>query len=105
MRKSVVFLSRQNEPTIFLHIDKQFFRLKKSPDLINNSDGLLNSLLEWYERNNHFGGQSDLKSGKSLRGLEEGIPCEGDFMIHWKGKGFKTILDILLVRFFSYGKA
>lgn len=73
-----------------------FSRINFSPVLKSNPQ-LTNSFIENYARMNHLGGQNDPKHGKSLRGLEEHWPCEGEFLLNWKGKGFKTILDVLLV--------
>lgn len=55
--------------------------------------------IEWYERSNHVGGQDDQKQGKSLRCLEEFWLSEGDPYLTWKGRGFKTILDVLMNRY------
>ncbi|XP_046966516.1 spermine oxidase-like isoform X1 [Vanessa cardui] len=66
--------------------------LKKDPSLSQ-------SFVEWYEKNNHVGGQIDPKQGKSLKGLEVFSNCEGEFMLNWKGRGYKTILDILLNKY------
>ncbi|KAL0820934.1 hypothetical protein ABMA28_005591 [Loxostege sticticalis] len=52
--------------------------------------------IEWYERDNHVGGQDDPKKGKSINGLHEHKICNGEFWLNWKGKGYKTILDVLL---------
>ncbi|XP_034833469.1 spermine oxidase-like isoform X1 [Maniola hyperantus] len=60
---------------------------------------LKQSFIEWYEKNNHLGGQSDPKMGKSLKGLEEWWVCEGDFFLNWKGKGYTTFLDLLLNKY------
>lgn len=43
-----------------------------------------------------MGGEKDPKTGKSLKGLEEFWNSEGDPMLNWKGKGYATILDVLL---------
>ncbi|XP_039758714.1 spermine oxidase-like isoform X1 [Pararge aegeria] len=72
--------------------------IKTNPDLQFDEE-LVKSLAEWYERNNHLGGQGDPKMGKSLKGLEEWWVCEGEPFINWKGKGYKTVLDILLNRY------
>ncbi|GBP11645.1 hypothetical protein EVAR_73269_1, partial [Eumeta japonica] len=66
-------------------------------DVLNEEPSLKNSFVEWFERYNHVNGQKDIKTGKSLRGLEEFTPWA--FMMNWKGKGYKTILDILLKRY------
>lgn len=58
---------------------------------------LSQSFLEWFEKNNHVGGQNDPRTGKSLKGLEENWGCEGEFMLNWKGRGYRTMLDMLLV--------
>ncbi|XP_034833470.1 spermine oxidase-like isoform X2 [Maniola hyperantus] len=60
---------------------------------------LAQSIVEWYERNYHLGGQSDPKMGKSLKGLEEWWPCEGESFLNWKGKGYRTFLDLLLNKY------
>lgn len=70
----------------------------KSHPALQNDPKLVQSLVEAYEKNNHVGGQSDPKTAKSLKGLEEWWVCEGEFFINWKGKGYKTVLDLLLVR-------
>lgn len=67
-------------------------KLKRDPILVQ-------SFIEWFERNSHVGGQSDPSKGKSLKGLEENWGCEGEFMLNWKGRGFKTILDVLLNKY------
>ena len=72
------------------------FRPKVDPNL-KRDPILVQSFIEWFERNSHAGGQSDPLKGKSLKGLEESWQCEGEFMLNWKGRGFKTILDVLLV--------
>ncbi|XP_048484467.1 lysine-specific histone demethylase 1A-like [Plutella xylostella] len=53
---------------------------------------LSTSFAEWFERCNHAGGER----GKSLRGLHESWGCEGEFMLNWKGRGYATVLDVLL---------
>ncbi|XP_012548870.1 spermine oxidase [Bombyx mori] len=60
---------------------------------------LTRSLLEVYERNNHLGGQDDPQHGKSLKGLDEHWPCEGEFLLNWRGRGYKTLLDVLLNKY------
>ncbi|XP_028169700.1 probable polyamine oxidase 5 isoform X1 [Ostrinia furnacalis] len=55
--------------------------------------------IEWYKRDNHLGGQVDPKEGKSLRNLVENETCRGEFWLNWKGKGYKTILDVLLKKY------
>ncbi|KAG7300401.1 hypothetical protein JYU34_016007 [Plutella xylostella] len=50
------------------------------------------SFAEWFERSNHAGGAR----GKSLRGLDESWGCEGEFMLNWKGRGYATVLDVML---------
>ncbi|KAJ2949589.1 hypothetical protein O0L34_g15509 [Tuta absoluta] len=71
--------------------------VKTNQDLAANP--ITNAVVEWYERNSHVGGQTDPRKGKSLKGLEECWNCEGEFMLHWKGRGYKTILDVLLNRY------
>ncbi|CAH0725070.1 unnamed protein product, partial [Brenthis ino] len=71
---------------------------KTNPDL-KKDPTLVQSFIEWFERNSHVGGQSDPLKGKSLKGLEECWGCEGEFMLNWKGKGFKTIFDVLLNKY------
>nr|XP_021201085.2 peroxisomal N(1)-acetyl-spermine/spermidine oxidase [Helicoverpa armigera]XP_021201087.2 peroxisomal N(1)-acetyl-spermine/spermidine oxidase [Helicoverpa armigera]XP_021201088.2 peroxisomal N(1)-acetyl-spermine/spermidine oxidase [Helicoverpa armigera] len=66
--------------------------LKKNPELSR-------SFIEWYERNNHLGGQDDPKTGKSLRGLVEFWNSDGDPFLNWKGRGYKTILDVLMNKY------
>ncbi|CAH2049553.1 unnamed protein product, partial [Iphiclides podalirius] len=66
--------------------------LKKEPQLSKY-------FVEWFEKNSHVGGQTDPREGKSLRGLEECWGCEGEFMLNWKGRGYKTILDVLLNKY------
>lgn len=66
--------------------------LKKDPELAQ-------LFIEWFEHENHVGGQDDPKKGKSLKGLEEFHSCEGDFLLNWKGRGFRTILDVLLNKY------
>lgn len=63
--------------------------LSKDPHLVNG-------VVEWYERNNHVGGQNNPRTGKSLKGIEEHWPCEGGTYMNWKGRGYKTVLDVLL---------
>ncbi|KPJ20122.1 Spermine oxidase [Papilio machaon] len=72
--------------------------LKKEPQLAK-------SFVDWFEKNNHLGGQADPRQGKSLKGLEECWGCEGEFMLNWKGKGFKTLLDVLLNKYPDPSKA
>lgn len=62
--------------------------LKQDPELSS-------SFIEWFERNNHLGGQDDPKQGKSLKVLSEFWESEGDPFLNWKGKGYKIILDVL----------
>ncbi|CAB3244120.1 unnamed protein product [Arctia plantaginis] len=66
--------------------------LKKDPKLSR-------SFVEFYERDNHLGGQDDPKKGKSLRGVIEWWNSYKDVMLNWKGKGFKTILEILMNKY------
>ncbi|XP_075979918.1 spermine oxidase-like isoform X2 [Anticarsia gemmatalis] len=66
--------------------------LKKDPKLSR-------SFVEWFERNSHLGGQDDEKTGKSLRGLIEFWNSDGEFMLNWKGRGYKTILDVLMNKY------
>ncbi|CAH0757949.1 unnamed protein product [Diatraea saccharalis] len=69
----------------------------ESKEIFKNSD-LTRPLIEWYGRINHLGGEDDPKNGKSLRGLTENWVCEGEPTLNWKGRGYKTILDVLLNR-------
>ncbi|KAJ8714420.1 hypothetical protein PYW07_002645 [Mythimna separata] len=62
--------------------------LKENPELSS-------SFIEWFERNNHLGGQDDPKRGKSLRVLSEFWESEGEPFLNWKGRGYKTMLDVL----------
>ncbi|XP_072938120.1 spermine oxidase-like isoform X2 [Epargyreus clarus] len=71
----------------------------KSNPILKKDPQLAKSFVEWYERNNHVGGQTNPKTGKSLKGLEEHWGCEGEFMLNWKGRGFKTLLDVLLNKY------
>lgn len=70
----------------------------KTNQILKRDPELAQLFIEWFEHENHVGGQDDPKKGKSLKGLEEFHSCEGDFLLNWKGRGFKTILDVLLVR-------
>ncbi|CAB3244121.1 unnamed protein product [Arctia plantaginis] len=65
-------------------------------EIFKRNPKLSRSFVEFFERNNHLGGQNDAKTGKSLRGLIEVWNSEGEFMLNWKGRGYKTILDVLL---------
>ncbi|KAL0831193.1 hypothetical protein ABMA28_002052 [Loxostege sticticalis] len=67
--------------------------VKKDPigDLVH-----IQSFIEWYERDNNVGGQDDPRKAKSLKGIEEKEICSGEFWLHWKGKGFQTLFDVLL---------
>lgn len=67
--------------------------------MLKKNSELTNGFIYNYEHINRLGGQDDPKKGKSLRGLEEFWPSEGEFWLTWKGKGYKMILDVLLVRF------
>ncbi|XP_049871435.1 spermine oxidase-like isoform X2 [Pectinophora gossypiella] len=71
----------------------------KTNDTLTKDPQLTNSIIEWFERNNHVGGQTDPRKGKSLRGLAEFWNSEGEFWLHWKGRGYKTILDVLLNKY------
>ncbi|VVC98690.1 unnamed protein product [Leptidea sinapis] len=71
---------------------------KRNPALKRDSK-LTQSFVEWFEKNNHLGGQREPCTAKSLRGLVENWGCEGEFMLNWKGKGYKTIFDILLNKY------
>lgn len=73
-----------------------FFR-EHTNEILKRDPKLSRSFIEFFERNNHLGGQKDPKTGKSLRGLMEFWTSEGEFMLNWKGRGYKTILDVLLV--------
>lgn len=84
----------QANPNINFHLFD--FRATTNPILKENSE-IAKSFIESYERMNHLGGQDDPSKGKSLRGLEEHWGCEGEFMLNWKGRGYTTILDVLLV--------
>ncbi|XP_026727657.1 peroxisomal N(1)-acetyl-spermine/spermidine oxidase-like [Trichoplusia ni] len=77
----------------------------KTNEALTKDSKLSESFIEWFERNNHLGGQDDPKKGKSLRGLVEHKPCEGEPLLHWKGRGYKSILDILLNRYPDPSKA
>ncbi|XP_063539883.1 spermine oxidase-like [Cydia strobilella] len=77
----------------------------KSNTTLKKDPKLTNMILEWYERNSHLGGQKDPKQGKSLKGLEEFWNSEGEFMLHWKGKGYATIFDVLLNKYPDPSKA
>ncbi|CAH0399573.1 unnamed protein product [Chilo suppressalis] len=70
----------------------------ESTEILKSSD-LTPPLIEWYARANHLGGEEDPKKGKSLKGLVENWVCEGEPMLNWKGRGYKTILDVLLNRY------
>ncbi|XP_045512132.1 spermine oxidase-like isoform X1 [Pieris brassicae] len=72
--------------------------VKTNPTLTKDAK-LSQSFLEWFEKNNHVGGQTDPLHGKSLKGLEESWGCEGEFMLNWKGRGYRTILDLLLNKY------
>lgn len=71
----------------------------KSNELLKNNGQLTATFVEWFERSNHVGGQRDPRRGKSLKGLEECWPCAGEVFLNWKGRGYKTILDVLLNRY------
>ncbi|KAL4710993.1 hypothetical protein ACJJTC_017958 [Scirpophaga incertulas] len=81
-----------------LSISQCIKKAAESNESLRNSP-LYNSIIEWYERANHLGGQDDPRQGKSLRGLSENWPCTGEFMLNWKGRGYKTILDVLLNKY------
>ncbi|XP_068622533.1 spermine oxidase-like [Battus philenor] len=76
----------------------------KSNAMLKN-EPLAKYFVEWFERNSHVGGDQDPRQGKSLKGLQECWGCEGEFMLNWKGKGFKTILDVLLNKYPDPSKA
>lgn len=69
----------------------------KTDATLQKDPALTSAYVEWFERSNHVGGETDPGLGKSLRGLEESWGCDGEFMLNWKGRGYKTILDLLLV--------
>ncbi|XP_041980419.1 spermine oxidase-like isoform X2 [Aricia agestis] len=71
---------------------------KNNPTLKKNPQ-LAKYFVEFFEKNSHVGGESDPKLGKSLKGLEECWGCEGEFMLNWKGRGYRTILDVLLKKY------
>ncbi|KAJ0175275.1 hypothetical protein K1T71_009416 [Dendrolimus kikuchii] len=68
-------------------------------DALRKEPKLSEFIVNVYERMNHVGGQDDPKTGKSLKGLDECWPCEGEFLLNWKGRGYKTILDVLLNKY------
>ncbi|CAG4934677.1 unnamed protein product [Colias eurytheme] len=71
----------------------------KSNPTLKKDPKLSQAFVEWFEKNNHVGGQTDPLKGKSLKGLEENWGCEGEFMLNWKGRGYRTILDVLLNKY------
>ncbi|XP_045450320.1 spermine oxidase-like [Melitaea cinxia] len=71
----------------------------KTNQILKKDPALAQLFIEWFEHENHVGGQDDPKKGKSLKGLEEFHSCEGDFLLNWKGRGFRTILDVLLNKY------
>ncbi|CAK1581256.1 unnamed protein product [Parnassius mnemosyne] len=77
----------------------------KSNAILTKEPQLSKYFVEWFERNCHIGGQSDPRKEKSLKGLEECWGCEGEFMLNWKGKGYKMILDVLLNKYPDPAKA
>ncbi|XP_073960120.1 spermine oxidase-like isoform X2 [Choristoneura fumiferana] len=77
-------------------IDECVINATYTNPVLKKDHKLTKYFLEWYERNNHLGGKKDPKTGKSLKGLIEFWNSEGDPMLNWKGKGFATILDVLL---------
>lgn len=68
-------------------------------ETLKKENQLSPSFVEWFERNNHVGGQTDPKTGKSLRGLIESWNCEGEAMLNWKGRGYRSIIDVLLNKY------
>ncbi|XP_053612127.1 peroxisomal N(1)-acetyl-spermine/spermidine oxidase-like isoform X2 [Plodia interpunctella] len=68
-------------------------------DILKQNRNLAGPFIEWFERNNHLGGQTDPRKGKSLKGLKENWPCEGEVWLDWKGRGYKTIIDVLLNKY------
>lgn len=43
---------------------------------------------------------SDSWFDTSCRGYFESIDCEGDQILNWKNKGYRTVLDLLMVQTF-----
>ncbi|XP_059062083.1 spermine oxidase-like [Achroia grisella] len=74
-------------------------KASKTNEVLNNNGQLTEVFVEWFERSNHVGGQKDSRKGKSLKGLEECWPCDGEVFLNWKGRGYKTVLDVLLNRY------
>ncbi|CAG9566346.1 unnamed protein product [Danaus chrysippus] len=91
-------LSKANKSNT-LSISECIRKAAKTNSVLKKDPSLTQSFVEWFERDKQVGGQVDPKKGKSLKGLDEMRVCEGDFMLHWKGRGFKTILDILLNKY------
>ncbi|XP_045501362.1 peroxisomal N(1)-acetyl-spermine/spermidine oxidase-like isoform X1 [Colias croceus] len=68
----------------------------KSNPTLKKDPKLSQAFVEWFEKTNHVGGQTDPLKGKSLKNLEEHWICEGEFILNWKGRVYGTILDVLL---------
>lgn len=59
--------------------------------------GLAADLLEWFQKYENSINASDTWFEASGRGHLEYWECEGNSQLHWQGKGYKTLLDIMLV--------
>ncbi|KOB66676.1 Amine oxidase, partial [Operophtera brumata] len=70
----------------------------KTNELLNKHPTLSKPFIEYYERLNRIGAQGNTRYSKSLRSLEEYWPCEGP-LYNWKGRGYTTILDVMLNKY------
>ncbi|XP_048516015.1 spermine oxidase-like isoform X2 [Athalia rosae] len=61
--------------------------------------------LEWIHRYENIIECSDSWYDTSAQGLTEYHTCPGDPLLNWKGKGYKTLFDLLMCRYAGTSKA
>lgn len=81
------------------------FRFSKaiiSPEYKDIDPILANQLFEFYHKYENSIEASDTWYDASCKGYCDYWDCDGDRLLNWKDKGYKTIFDLLMVLSYIY---
>lgn len=101
MEKLVYLLHvARHRPTI-LHFHFIYFRYAdamKTPELKSVDPVLAYQFIEFFHKYENSIEASDTWFETSCRGYVDYWDCDGDRLLNWKDKGYRTIFDLLMVR-------
>ncbi|XP_044740336.1 spermine oxidase-like [Chrysoperla carnea] len=75
------------------------FQEKLKSDLIGIDKNISKYVYDWFHKVENSLEASDTWYQTSARGLTEYWECEGDLLLNWKTRGYRTILDLLMKKY------